>query len=76
MQKGCPDIIPGLRGKPWWYSFCNSGIHKIFHGWNISRKIIKKFEMRWLIYEIKKDFSLIEVHHGYPIERLVMELEI
>ncbi len=19
MQKGCPDIIPGLRAKPWWY---------------------------------------------------------
>lgn len=18
MQKGCPDIIPGLRAKPWW----------------------------------------------------------
>lgn len=20
LQKGCPDIIPGLRAKPWWYT--------------------------------------------------------
>jgi hypothetical protein len=19
LQKGCPDIIPGLRAQPWWY---------------------------------------------------------
>lgn len=20
LQKGCPDIIPGLRAQPWWYA--------------------------------------------------------
>ena len=26
MQKGCPDIIPGLRAKPWWYLYSNIGM--------------------------------------------------
>lgn len=32
MQKGCPDIIPGLRAKPWWYNISNSGTLNSFLG--------------------------------------------
>ena len=32
LQKGCPDIIPGLRAKQWWYSILKVGIEKNFLG--------------------------------------------
>ncbi len=32
LQKGCPDIIPGLRAQPWWYLFSKSGIRRSFLG--------------------------------------------
>lgn len=41
LQKGCPDIIPGLRAKPWWYTIYHLGIDKSFLGYKLSNRIIK-----------------------------------
>jgi len=32
LQKGCPDIIPGLRSKPWWLITFYLGMQMNFLG--------------------------------------------
>lgn len=41
LQKGCPDIIPGLRAKPWWYIQFYKGTDNNFLGWLFLNKTIK-----------------------------------
>jgi hypothetical protein len=67
MQKGCPDIIPGLRAQPWWYIYSHLGEERNFLGFNILRIIMRKFEMKSSHFAIKKVFSHIVDHHGFLI---------
>lgn len=45
LQKGCPDIIPGLKAQPWWYENQYLGTQKTFLGLNISNKDTKISEI-------------------------------
>lgn len=69
LQKGCPDIIPGLRAKPWWYIRVYIGIAHSSRGCGILNKITKKYEIKYALYAIRKVSNLIEGLPGYPREK-------
>jgi hypothetical protein len=67
LQKGCPDIIPGLRAQPWWYIYHHLGEENSSLGFSILKIIMRKFEMRYLLFVIKKVSNHIVGLHGFPI---------
>jgi hypothetical protein len=69
LQKGCPDIIPGLRAKPWWYIWAYLGIAHSFRGCCISNKTTKRYEIKYVLYAIKKVSNPTEGLPGYLSEK-------
>lgn len=74
-QRGCVEVVPGLRGIPWWYDISiYLGTPMNFLGSSNSRRTMRLFVMNWSIYATKKDSSPIEGQVGQPAIRLKTEL--